>query len=401
MISLSGNTDTSFAFKMLLFSVSTLVLLSLFIPIFCPKIMPPNADNMTIEQLEDQYMDFTGSAPTSEAVWALTGIYTPYGVDGNGNPSTSWGRTEDGWLYGQRVVNYTPYQYSGDTSGYYWDDAEPPVKHTGENGYNVRYNESNGLYYYTYSSDTENKHKEGDLYSSVVMSWDKKSDMFFTSSGKVTDGDFYYYKYSGYRYSFQPISSYVTVDADGNQIGVVPNTTSLSLIWYQYYYQSGIAGQLIITGSDSGVAYLTAAEIVSAFNTDNSTAKFIMSFNGVDMNIYIRLDPTKLSSGLTVEDCYDLGFWSIMVSSKSVNTDAYTSADYEFSPTAVFQTMIDLLTFNTADYGLTGMAGTLASLLITIPLLLALMTIGLNNYIVIIMVGIWGVLTSWSHGLFG
>ena len=384
-----GGGDSKFTYQMLLFSITILILLSLFIPIFCPKILPSDADNDVLKELENKYTDFTGTVPTSEAVWGLTGIYTPYGVGYDNKATTNWGRTDDGWLYGERVVNYCPSQYDNGNE---------------RSAYSIRYNSSSGLYYYTTTSTTINQHNANELYTSVVMSKDKQSDMFFSSSGKVTDGTSFYYKYNGLRYAFQPVATYKGMDANGNTIDIVPNTTSLSLIWYNYYGSTGIAGQLIITGSDSGVAYLTAAQIVSAFNSDTSTSKFIMNFNGVEMNIYIKLDPVKLSSGFTVEDCYNLGYWSIMVSSRSVDTSSYTGADYEFSPTAVFETMIDLFTFNMDDYGLSGIAGTLASLLIVIPLFIALISIGLNNYIVVIIAGIYAVMVAISNnigGLFG
>lgn len=383
MISLGGGGggNSTLAYGLLLFAVVTMTMLSFAMPFFAPA-TPMDESNLTLEDLENQYYEFTGSVPTSEAVWGLSGIYTPYGVDTDGNASSVWGRTDDGWLYGQRVVNYTPTQYADSTA------------------YSCSYNDDQRLYYYSSASTTVNQHKQGDLYGAVVMDVDKKSDMFFTSSGKVTDGSSFYYSFDGYRYSFQPISAYTTVDADGNNRDIVPNTTSLSLIWYDYYGDSGIAGQLIITGSDSGVAYLTSAQIVSAFNSDTSTSKFNMTFNGVDMYISIRLDPVKLQD-LTVEQCYDLGYWSIMVSSKSVDVGSMVNADYSFDPVGVFQTMIDLLTFKTSDYGLTGIGAFLSSFIIVLPLMIGLLVIGMDHYPVLILAGIWGILAAWNWSGFG
>jgi hypothetical protein len=232
----------------------------------------------------------------------------------------------------------------------------------------------------------------------------KKSDIFFTSNGKVTDGDFYYYKFNGLRYSWQPVAEYKAIDNNGNLRDVVPNTTSLSLIWYDYYGSnggpgsSGLAGQLIITGADSGVAYLTASQIVSAFNSDTSTSRFTLAFNGIDCYIHIRIDPRALSSGLTIEDCYNQGYWSVMVSSPSADVSSMAGADYEFNPTDVFHTMIDLLTFKTSDYGLTGIAGVLSSFIIVIPLMAGLITIGLDKYQILIMAGIYGVISAINWG---
>lgn len=382
----NGGDSSHLAYGLLLFATVTMVTLSLFIPVFLPNYSMDG--NKTVQDLESQYYDFTNSVPTSEAVWGLKGIYTAYGYDYDGNPSDNWGYTEDGWLYGQRVVNYTPSQYSGNTA------------------YSCQYDDDTGLYYYTNDSTTVNQHKQGDLYGSVVMDVNQKSNIFFTNSGKVQDGDFYYYRFNGLRYSFSPISAYKTTNSNGDLVDVSPNQSSLSLIWYSWYQSSGISGQLIVsagngTGDDYGVAYLTSAQIVSAFNSDTSTSRFDLKFNGLVMTLHIRLDPRMLSGGLTVEQCYNMGYWSVMVSSKSVDVGSVANAGYSFDPMSVFNTMIDLLTFHTADYGLTGLAGMLASFIIVIPLAIGLLTVGLENYKVVILAGIWAVITAWNWGGFG
>lgn len=380
----TGGDSSGWAYGLLMMSAVTLVFLSLLIPFCCPKVVI--TDNTTYEELTNEYVDFTGSSPTSESIWALTGVFTAYGVDSNGNPYDGYGYTDDGWLYGARVVNYTPTQYSDKTDGY-----------------STYYDSEDGYYKYTNTSTKYNQHTAGDLYGSVVMDVDKQSSIFFTSSGKVTQGDFFYYSFDGYRYSFQPVNEYTTIDSDGNTHRVIPNTTSLSLIWYNWYGDqiggpggSGLAGQLIITGSDSGVAFLTGAMIVSAFDSDTSTSKFTMTFNGVDMNVYIRLDSTVLSQGVSVEECYNQGFWSVMVSSRSVDTSSTLASDYAFNVYEVFDTMVDLLTFNTEDYGLTGIAGQLASLSIMLPLFLGLLVLGLAYKPVLILAGIYGVISAWN-----
>lgn len=378
----SGNGE---GYGLILMGAVILVTLSLFINFCYPNI---ETQNDVLEELNGQYLDFTGSSPSSESVWTLTGVFSAYGTDASGNAYDGFGHTPDGWLYGARIVNYSPTQYNTDPTAY-----------------SATYDEQENVYKYAQTSTTYNKHNQGDLYGSVVMDVGKKSDIFFSSSGKVTEGDLFYYAFTGWRYVWQPVDSYVTKNHDGQEITVVPNTSSLSLIWYDYYGgeggpgTSGLAGQLIIV-SDYGTAYLTSAEIISAFNTDTSTSKFVMTFNGVDMNVYIKLDPSKLSAGLTVGECYEYGYWSVMVSSVSVNADSVLSSDYEFNPYNIFMTMIKLLTFNVGDYGLTGLSAALASFVIVIPLLVGIMVLGLNNYIVLILAGIYGVLSAFSWGLF-
>ena len=383
----SGEGNSALAFKMLMFSLTVMILLSIFLPMFSIRNGTEDVPDY-LSDVEDQYFNFTGSKPASESIWMLTGIYTPYGQDDEGNASDAWGYTDDGWLYGMRIINYTPSQYSG----------------TNAAAYTTYYDEDIRAYRYTNDSTTVNKHNKDALYGSVVMDVQKQSNMFFTTAGKtIQDDGKFYYSFSGYRYAFQPIQKHYAQDQDGNISEVVPNTTSLSLIWYNYYGNTGISGQLIISGSDGGVAYLTAAEIVSAFNSTTSTSKFIMNFNGVDMILAIRLDPYFIANGESVENCYNFGYWAIMVSSRSVDASSYVAADYAFDPTKIFQTMIKILTFRADEYGLTGIASILATLLVVVPLFIALIVIGMDNYVVVIIAGIYLFITTftWDFNIFG
>ncbi len=358
-----GGADNEFSYKMILFAMAIIVLFPTFLTIFTFD----DSENEDYQELMNGYRTFTGSnAPTNEQIWGLTGIYTPFYTG-------AYGYTEDGWLYGAVVGEASPYvpsQYKGTLQ-------EAGVQR-GDDGF------------YRYTADTDyGDHKKGDMYTAVTMDVAQQSDVFFTASGKHSDvNGRFYYDFSGYRYAFQPLANYTAEDTDGNRKDVVATTTSLSLIWYNYYGQSGISGQLIISGSDSGVAYLTASQIVSAFSTVTSTASFKLTFNGVPMNVYIRLDPSMIASGYTVEQCYNNGFWEIMVTSLSTDSDSYMGTDYSFNIYAIWDTLKDLFTFNAEDLGITGPMAIIAGLVIAIPLYAALISIGMSFYPVLIFAGI-------------
>lgn len=384
MISLGGGGESSFGYRLILTASILLVALSSLIT-FCYPIAVADADPTDYEQLELEYRNFTGSTPTSESIWCLTGIFSSVGADADGNPYDGYGYTDDGWIYGVRIVNPNPSQYASDPDRV--------------NSYSATYDGT--VYKYNQDETKYNKHSNGDLYTSIVMDSNHKSDIFFSSNNVVQSSEGFYYEFSGWRYVWQPLREYHTQNADGDVINVVPNQTSLSLIWYDFYGNSGLSGNLIISGNAPGdVAYLSSAMIVSAFDSNTSTSKFIMTFNGVDMNIYIRLDASKLSAGLTVEDCYNYGFWSVMVSSMSVDTDSVISSDYEFNPYSIFQTMIDLLTFHMEDYGISGISATVCGMIVVIPLFVGIIVLGLNNYIVLIMAGIYSVISAINWGIF-
>lgn len=358
---LGGAGNASFTYKGLVYAMTVMFLLSTVLTIYADYTgYDGSSGESTTDQLLDDYYLFTGNDATKEAVWVLTGIYTPYYSGG-------YGYTEDGWLYGSRVQAYTPSQYEGTNQEY-----------------SVEYND--GTYVYSAATDYGD-HAKGDLYTNVTMDVAQKSNVFFTTASRGEADGHFYYEYSGYRYAFQPTQDYSGVDADGNETTVEATTTSLSLIWYQYYTQSGISGQLVLSGSDSGVSYLTKQQILTGFDSITQASKFEMVFNGVQMNVYVKVDPSMLSL-YTLEECFDLGYWSIMVSSLSTDANAYTGTDYSFNVFSIFETMISLFTFDMARYGFSGMIATLASIVFVMPLYSYLISVGLDNYPVLILAGI-------------
>lgn len=370
MAVLGSGEISPFAYKVMIFALVLTFLIPAGINVLCPQ----QDINETGLEFLDRYGEFTGSTPTSNTqLWALTGIYTPFGVDENGQQSTVYGTTEDGWIYGGRLPSYSPSQYDGT-----------------QEDYTVQYDPDTKLYKYSSKPSGSASINVGDYFTSVTMEIAQKSSIFFTTQNKHDYTNGFTYDYTGYRYSFQPISSYTGENANGDQIPIVASSSSLSLIWYQFNQQnnSGIAGQLIISGSDNSVSYVNSTQIVQSFNGTTSTSTIPMTFNGVQMNLVFRLNPYYISLGYSVEECYNLGLWEIMVYGTSVDSNSYiNAADYSFNVWEIFETLVDLLTFNTDKYGLTGVTGTFASLAVTVPLYAMLVAIGVGFYPVLIAAG--------------
>lgn len=381
-------------------SIIKLVIMALFIMFLVPTLftlyVPQHETNVDpyeqqIAQLQDSYYLSTGHTVTATTeVWGLTGIYTPYG-------GSVYGITEDGWIYGSRVQDYVPTQYN-------------PLNASVVGGYRVAYNENDHLYYYitapsnrsdivvaegTPPNLTVNPNgKQATVYTEVAMDNANISSIFFTPGGKTTTDRGYYYEFTGYRYAFQPLKPYTAL-VGGTETEVVPNSTSLSLIWYRYSTLSGIAGQLTISGSDSGLSYLNADDIVRTFNSSTSSSTFDMTFNNVAMHLSIRLDPAYISKGYSPQDCFNNGWWSVIVSSDAVATSKLNDATYDFNPNNIFDTLVKLFTFRiTEDYNIEGWIGILASLMITMPLYACLIAIALEYHIVLIFVAILGAIQA-------
>ncbi len=403
-----GGGDSEFAFGMLIFAITAMVVL----PFGLNYVLSDQEIDIDQNELLNDYYDFTGASrgTTKEAVWVLTGIYTPY-------EGGYFGYTEDGWVYGSRITYNAPTQYQDTLFAF-------SVQRNAQGIYEYAANSAD---YQTAPADTDEHragdslgtgHAQGDLYTNVVLDSAQKSDIFFSPQNKYFfDGDrldaqqsgaHFYYEFTGYRYAFQPVSDSWTVDADGNEVEITATTTSLSLIWYSYYTADGIAGQLVLSGNDSGVAYLTSDQIVRAFDSTTNTARFAMTFNGgVEMGIYVKINSWYLSQGYTVQQAYDAGWWSIMVTSMTTDALAYAGTDYTLNIFNVFETLIDLMTFNYTSYGMSDTMGLVCSFIIVIPLYAGLISLAISSYPVLIFTGILAVLESvaavvrnWT-GIFG
>lgn len=384
MPNIGGNNSEYFVKGALTFSIITMLLMTSFLVVFTPEKPEVKGYEEEMDELLGAYYNATGSNVQNEQIWGLTGIYTPYGVDKNGNPSTKQMVLNDGWVAGDRVASYTPTQYNG-----------AGTLHDGKQGYTVTYDSAKKLYYYSQLAqdsdlldiETTTGSNLGTLYTSVTMDKNFKSEQFFTIGSKqqMENGTFYY-NFTGYRYCFQSLSDYYY-----NQSTPISHTdTSLSLIWYSYAggYDSGVSGQLVLSGSDSGVAYITSDQIVTSFNSANFTSKFTMAFNGIDMNIYIQLNPYAITNGYTVAECYNEGWWSVLVTSPSVSTDDNTSNTFSsFDPNKVFEIVLGLLEFKSETYGLTGVAGTVASTVFSVSLYTSLIAVGLTFWPVLLIAG--------------
>lgn len=371
-----GGGNSAFTYSMLTMVVAITLLMPMFLSLFAPAAY----SGASQDEVLDGYERMTGqAADTKISVWPLTGIYTPFTggfYDSDTNQTITYGYTDDGWLYGTEIKSYTPSQYRSTAQQYTVAKGDDGV---------FRYSGNSA----DYSADYGTGHADGDLYTEVSFDVLQKSDIFFVESSRQEDklGHFKY-DYSGYRMAFQPISSYTAVNEDGERVPIIATTTSLSLVWYQHLSQSGITGQMVLlSGSNGGIAYLNAAQIISAFNDNTSTAAFDMVFNGVKMTVYVKIDPMYRST-MTVEDAYNAGFWSIMVTSLSADANAYTGTDYANNPLQLIETVIDLLTFNLDDYNISPWLQTVCSIVFIAPIYLLLIVFCLDITPLWILVGL-------------
>lgn len=379
-----GGGDTEFTYKRVVWALLIVSVLPLMINILASPLVEDEWRE-EYESISGQYYETNGIPPSAGMeVWALRGIYVPY-------TSSSYNYTEDGWLYGGKVTSNSPDQYSGGV----WIDERFTVAQA-----------DNGLWYYTKApnnrqdiqvatTDPDDPSEIIDtsgatVYTAVTMDVAHKSDTFFTSSDYTEIDGHYYYGYTGYRYSFSPIHTYKSTNGDGNTYEVTSSSTSLSLIWYQYQSLSGISGMLSLAGSNSGLSFLSSADIIRAYEGINFTATFDMEFSSMPMHIQIRLNPAAIAAGFSIEDCWNNGFWSVLVYGDR-DLEDYVGGVFggtsDFSLENILEVFFDLFTFRLADhYDIDGWVGILASLVFSLSFYAVILSLGVSNPI------IWGII---------
>lgn len=393
-----GGGDTEFTYKKIVWALLIISILPLMINLVVSPADETDAWEQEYNSISQQYYNSAGVPPSaSMEVWALRGIYLPYSSD-------SYGYTDDGWLHGAPVSYNSPSQYSGSP----WSSEEFTVAQA-----------DNGLWYYIDAPANRNDIVEAahtgyvidstdgaTVYTAVTMDNAHKSDTFFTTSNRVEVNGHYYYGYTGYRYSFSPLHSYQSTNGDGETLDVSSSSSSLSLIWYQYNALSGIAGQLAISGNDQGVAYLSSQDIVREYEGINFTATFDMVFSKMPMHLQIRLNPAAIAAGFSIEQCWDQGYWSVVVYGDR-DIEDYVGGVFggtsDFSLENMFEVFTDLFGFRLADhYDIDGWVGILASLVFSLAFYAVLVAIAVANpymwaviAIVGLLQGLVGLTGSW------
>lgn len=391
-----GGGDTEFTYKKIVWALLILSILPPMISLVVNPVTETDEWEQEYNSISQQYYSSAGVPPSaSMEVWALRGIYVPYSSD-------DYGYTDDGWLHGGAVRHNTPKQY----------DTWPTESFTVAQA-------ANGLWYYTDAPSSRTDIVEAEhtgyvidstegatVYTAVSMDTAHISDTFFTTNDRVEIDGHYYYGYTGYRYSFSPLHSYQSTNGDGETLDVSSSSSSLSLIWYQYNALSGIAGQLAISGNDQGVAYLSSQDIVRQYEGINFTATFDMVFSKMPMHLQIRLNPAAIAAGFSVEQCWDGGYWSVVVYGDR-NVEEYVGGVFggtsDFSLENMFEVFKDLFGYRLSEhYEIDGWVGILASLVFSLAFYAVLVAIAVANpwmwgiiAIVGLLQGLVGLSGSW------
>lgn len=106
--------------------------------------------------------------------------------------------------------------------------------------------------------------------------------------------------------------------------------------------------------------------------------------------MYVQLDPERLAAGLTPADCYDRGFFSVMLTTPKYVSSTGSGATISFDINKMWDVMVGLFTFSPEKYGLEegSVSGMVASIVFIMPLYASLLAMGTICWPILIMLAL-------------
>lgn len=314
------------------------VAVSLVVTMMLPMVLPGQSDAIDWQEVygaRSELEGFTGASMVDQSPWQLSGVYLPY-VQGEEF------EISDNWLTGPSVEYSQIGEYTGirldpafkssvplavqkdvvtvntGQLEWYWSNWGAP----GASGTNVLYDFSNWV--------------------SQSLGWGTINPYIMKTA------EYPLWEYSGYRYEFSPI---LKINTTGGENDLATDDGKLSIVWYDTYGTEGISGGLMLYSNTSQglIANITAAEITADYSRDSAYASsYVLDFDGVQVNMYIRFDPDVVTSSWDLMDAWSQGHWTLAFSITSASNliDIENSMANSISIGNMIESYAQIMTFS-------------------------------------------------------
>lgn len=334
-----GSGDDSLQLKMFVWGLVLSIAVSVLLPIMYPAAPTTGYSLEEIYEAREELEIYTGDSMVNQAPFQLAHVYTPY-VAGD-----EYKTTEDGWLYGDELVdgNGAPYfvpstatsNQIGLTKGIHLEPTAKSDVPLFQSDYKASVDTKSLKWYYTAA--------DGQLNTLGGIAQFFGADVYESSTQTLPAWNF-----SGYRYEFDPMLRINTTD--GADLRSVSDAT-LSIVWYDLDGQEGISGGLVLYNDITNgiVANYTAAEIVADYQATSATAtSYTLDFDGTKVRMYIQFDPDVKVNGGDLERAWTEGRWTVAFTCASADAflDLTNSNSFSGSVGNIIETYGQLMTLS-------------------------------------------------------
>ena len=365
---MGSSGDDSTLIKVAVFGIAMSIMATCMVAWFIPK--SPDYDYDTINAYREELVDFSGGKLINDNPWVLTAVYTPFipaDVQESDIPNhIEYDSGRGGWLYGQQITDYPdlnksadihldPTQFSNQmlTAGnpLDWEYENGKEWWAGGNEWGIDLSNV-GRWFLTIFNEFP-----GDSYGTI----------YETGSAGT-------WNYTGYRYVFDPVLPFK--DEASSKDG------RLSIVYYAVPGDTGLSGALEVYGTKGNdtIRYgsFSIWDIVAAFQSSAGYVQtFDFDFEGTSLNLTIRFSPTVYQNYNSLIDAWYAGAWSMSISSLSAGNffDVEDSAAFADTAGGVFDTFIQIYTFETPYFEKDPWINTIIWLLVGLPMTIALLCV--------------------------
>ena len=332
-------------------------------------------DYETIQAYRSDLIEFTGGNLTNDTPWVLTGVYTPF-VPGDVAAQDIPDHIDpDGWLFGG---SETTYPYIGEVANIRLDKNKTSNQLLTV-GDPTNYEYRNGKSWWNGGNEYGITIADADVLKGIVESsiFGPVSDLDDNYGYEVISGSANNWNYTGNRYTFDPTLPF--------QSGASIKDGTLSIVWYDTGEDTGLSGGLEVYGGRGGsqvlLAKYSAVDIVNAYQSAGGYAQtYDFNFEGTHLNLSIRFDPDVYSTYPSLKEAWGDGAWSMAISSSSAGNffDVENSNAFSMTAGTMFDTFIDIYTFDYPKFGNEPWVDVIMWLLVGLPMSLAMLCLTLR-----------------------
>ena len=337
----------------------------------------PDYDYDAIGAYKSQLVEFSGGQLVNDTPWVLTSVYTPFipgMVDDEDIPDhIEYDSGRGGWLFGEEITGYADI---GKATNIHMDKNQKSNQLLTVSD-PVPWEQRNGKSWWNGGNDYGIVIADADVIRNMINTsiFSPFSTLDENYGWEVSTGMANNWSYTGYRFCLNPVLPFkdnTTSSKDGR----------LSLVWYQTADDTGISGALEIYGSDNGEQILlgqfSAYDIIRAIQSSAGYVQtFDFDFSGTHLNLTVRFDPTVYTNYTSLLEAWNDGAWTFAVSSASAGNFFDVEESNAFSATTgnMFETFIQIYTFETPEFEDNPAINTIIWLLVSLPMTIALLCV--------------------------
>lgn len=307
-----------------------------------------------IQGYRDDLISFSGESMINQSPWVLTHVYTPWqqGMEIEGHLDTN------NWLYGEEIEDYP---YLNETARIRLDANQKSTVPITVNDYKPEYEYEDGYKWWA------------DGWWSVITR-PIGEDLLGQDPYEYSTGQASIWNFTGYRYQFDATLPF----RQENTVSHVDD--ALSVVWYNYGGQEGIAGGLQIYDGRVLLASYSASDIIADYqSTSGYATTYDFVFDNTHLTLSILFDQDVIDNGTPLMEAFTSGNWSMAISSLSAGNffDIENSISFTSTAGSMIDTFVRIFTFDMPNVS-NPWAQAIMWLMVGLPMTMAMLCITLR-----------------------